>query len=259
MWELCPAAARLPFFCRYVMGPPAAMAGIGVGCISLEMRASQLVRRLTIIHSKVEAQLLRDARNLTPQNYRHVKNSMIELRRPADHHHRRQRPCSAQIASQTRQMAQRRRPHYLRGLRTEIIHEDGKERREAINRVSASLRDTCKALNIPFVVGSQLARRDADLEPPPNHPGPARERKLRTGRSQRTFALPSQRQSDGRMDRGGRNHYRQTAGRCHRSRQRHLRRALADVQASRLPLERPAGSRIAESGLTGGVGEVDGA
>lgn len=44
----------------------------------------------------------------------------------------------------------------------QIIHEDGKERREAINRVSASLRDTCEALNIPFVVGSQLARRDAD-------------------------------------------------------------------------------------------------
>ena len=44
----------------------------------------------------------------------------------------------------------------------QIIHEDGRDRREAINRVSASLRDTCKALNIPFVVASQLARRDAD-------------------------------------------------------------------------------------------------
>ena len=44
----------------------------------------------------------------------------------------------------------------------QIIHEDGKDRREAINRVSASLRDTCKALEIPFIVASQLARRDAD-------------------------------------------------------------------------------------------------
>ena len=41
----------------------AATAGIGVGCISLEMRASQLVRRLTVIHSGIAAQLLRDARN----------------------------------------------------------------------------------------------------------------------------------------------------------------------------------------------------
>jgi replicative DNA helicase len=44
----------------------------------------------------------------------------------------------------------------------QIIHEDGRDRREAINRVSAALRDTCKALEIPFVVLSQLARRDAD-------------------------------------------------------------------------------------------------
>jgi replicative DNA helicase len=139
----------------------AAAAGIGVGCVSLEMRASQLVRRLTIIHSGLTAQSLRDARNLTPENYTHAKKSMLALG---------DLPISitdvsglnpGQIASQARQM-------HKDGARiifvdfVQIIREDGKERREAINRVSASLRDTCKALNIPFVVASQLARRDAD-------------------------------------------------------------------------------------------------
>jgi replicative DNA helicase len=139
----------------------AAVAGIGVGCISLEMQAAQLVRRLTIIHSRLPAQSLRDTRNLTPEHYAHAKKSMLALG---------DLPISitdvsglnpAQIASQARQM-------HKDGARiifvdfVQIIREDGKERREAINRVSASLRDTCKALNIPFVVASQLARRDAD-------------------------------------------------------------------------------------------------
>jgi replicative DNA helicase len=47
----------------------AAAPGVAVACISLEMRASHLVRRLTIIHSGLAAQSLRDARNLTPENY----------------------------------------------------------------------------------------------------------------------------------------------------------------------------------------------
>jgi len=139
----------------------AASAGIGVGCISLEMRASQLVRRLNIIQSGLKAEDLRDTRKLTPENYRHAKDSLIALG---------DLPITitdvsglnpAQIATQARQM-------HRDGARiifvdfVQIIREDGKERREAINRVSASLRDTCKALNIPFVVASQLARRDAD-------------------------------------------------------------------------------------------------
>ena len=44
----------------------------------------------------------------------------------------------------------------------QAIRQEGRDAREAINDISAVLRDTCKALQIPFVVASQLARRDAN-------------------------------------------------------------------------------------------------
>lgn len=139
----------------------AAINGFGVGCISLEMRAGQLMRRLAILGSGLHAQKFRDVRMMNASEFEHAKKALFEL---AD------LPITicdqsglkpAQIASLARQM-------HANGAKVifidfvQIIHEDGKDRREAINRVSAALRDTCKHLNIPFVVASQLARRDAD-------------------------------------------------------------------------------------------------
>jgi replicative DNA helicase len=42
------------------------------------------------------------------------------------------------------------------------IRQEGRDARESINHISGLLAETCKALNVPFVVASQLARRDAN-------------------------------------------------------------------------------------------------
>lgn len=139
----------------------AARAGFGAGCISLEMRSGQLLQRLTNLASGLDAQRLRDVRTMNASEFQTAKDALFGLG---------ELPISicdqsglkpSQIAAVARQM-------HAAGARVifidfvQVIHEDGKDRREAINRVSAALRDTCKSLNIPFVVASQLARRDAD-------------------------------------------------------------------------------------------------
>lgn len=139
----------------------AAVDGFGVGCISLEMRGVQLLRRLSIISSRLHAHKFRDVRLMNASEFDHAKKSLFGLA---------EIPISicdqsglkpAQISSLARQMhAQGAKVIFIDFV--QIIHEDGRERREAINRVSAALRDTCKHLNIPFVVASQLARRDSD-------------------------------------------------------------------------------------------------
>ncbi len=139
----------------------AATNGFGVGCISLEMRSGQLLRRLSILGSGLHAQKFRDVRTMNFMEFETAKRALFDLG---------DLPVSicdqsglkpAQISSLARQM-------HASGAKVifidfvQIVHEDGKDRREAINRVSAALRDTCKQLDIPFVVASQLARRDAD-------------------------------------------------------------------------------------------------
>lgn len=139
----------------------AAKAGITVGCISLEMRREQLMRRLSVLHSGISSRKLRDAREMNVSEYEHVRRTALHMDALPIWIQDQSGLRPGQIASLARQM-------HNEGCRVifvdfvQIIHEDGRERREAINRVSASLRDTCKALNIPFVVASQLARRDAD-------------------------------------------------------------------------------------------------
>ncbi len=139
----------------------AATHGHKAGCISLEMQAQQIMRRLGTIQSKLPAYKFRDPRLLTPAERRLAKDSLFALgeldiqicdQSGLDHN---------AITTLARQM-------HAKGAEVifvdfvQIIHEDGRDRREAINRVSAALRDTAKALNIPFVVLSQLARRDSD-------------------------------------------------------------------------------------------------
>ena len=143
----------------------AASYGFGVGCISLEMRAQQLMRRLATIESKMPAYKFRDPRLMNPAEQQHARRSVMALG---------DLPISicdeaglnpAKISSLARQM-------HAAGAKVifvdfvQIINEDGRDRREAINRVSAALRDTSKSLGIPFVVASQLARR-SDMDSPP--------------------------------------------------------------------------------------------
>jgi replicative DNA helicase len=139
----------------------AARNGFPVGCISLEMRANQLMRRLAILHTGLSSGVLRDARKMTDSEYAFVRRSALTMGDLPIEMQDQSGLRPGQIASLARQMAANGAKVIFVDF-VQIIREDGRERREAINRVSASLRDTCKALNVPFVVASQLARRDAD-------------------------------------------------------------------------------------------------
>jgi replicative DNA helicase len=144
----------------------AASEGFGVGCISLEMRAEQLMRRLATIRSHIEALKFRDPRTMNDSERTHCRKTLFALGDLPVWINDQSGLKPSAITSLARQMhAQGARVIFVDFV--QIISEDGKDRREAINRVSAALRDTAKSLEIPFVVASQLARRTGDLENPP--------------------------------------------------------------------------------------------
>jgi replicative DNA helicase len=139
----------------------AANSGYPAGCISLEMRSGQLIKRLAIMDSGIHAGKWRDPRNIPIGDRAQARASMINLG-----------DLPIWIADQSglnpRQISALARKMHTNGAQIifvdfiQIIKEMGRDRREAIDRVSAALRDTCKALNIPFVVLSQLSRGDKD-------------------------------------------------------------------------------------------------
>jgi replicative DNA helicase len=139
----------------------AAVNGFPAGCISLEMRSNALIKRMAIFNSGIHAGKWRDPRNIPPSEVGHARASTISLG---------DLPIWIQDQSglNPRQISHLARKMHTNGARIifidfiQIIQEDGRDRREAINRVSAALRDTCKALNIPFIVLSQLSRGDKD-------------------------------------------------------------------------------------------------
>jgi replicative DNA helicase len=153
-----PGRGKTSFMLQSIMA--AAKAGFGVGCISLEMRAGQLMRRMAILESGIHAQRWRDLRTMGDIEFFRSKDAMFALG---------ELPISVvdQSGLNPTQISSLARRMHADGAKIifvdfiQIIKEDGKDRREAINRVSAALRDTCKALDIPFVVASQLARRDS--------------------------------------------------------------------------------------------------
>jgi len=139
----------------------AATMGFPAGCISLEMRSSSLLRRLAVLHSGIKAGKFRDPRTLDMMEQLAAKSSMFALGDLpiwiADQSALR----PAQVAALARQMvAAGAKAIFIDFI--QVISQAGKDR-EAINLVSASLRETCKALNVPFVVASQLSRGDKDL------------------------------------------------------------------------------------------------
>lgn len=139
----------------------AAKSGYPAGCISLEMRSSQLIKRLGIMDSGIHAGKWRDPRNIPVGDRKLARSSVISLG-----------DLPIWIADQSglnpRQISALARKMHTSGAQIifvdfiQVIEESGRDRREAINRVSSALRDTCKALNIPFVVLSQLSRGDKD-------------------------------------------------------------------------------------------------
>jgi replicative DNA helicase len=144
----------------------AASKGFGVGCISLEMRADQLMRRLATAKSGIHAYKFRDPRKMIGTDWPTAQKALSGLGELPIWINDQSGLRPAAITSLARQM-------HAGGAQVifvdfvQIISEDGNDRREAINRVSAALRDTSKALQIPFVVASQLARRLGDTEHPP--------------------------------------------------------------------------------------------
>lgn len=144
----------------------AAAKGFGVGVISLEMRSQALMRRLTTIHSGLHAFKLRDPREMSASDRAHAFRSITALGdlpiwfcdQPG------LRPNA--VASLMRQMhAKGAKAIFIDYL--QLIDGQGRDEREAINKVSTSIRDTCKALNISVIALSQLKRRDNDIERPP--------------------------------------------------------------------------------------------
>jgi replicative DNA helicase len=139
----------------------AAKNGYPVGCISLEMRSNQLMKRLAIMESRIDAWKWRDPRDIPDADLSHARASMFTLG-----------DLPIWVCDQSglnpRQISALARKMHANGARIifidfiQIIEENGRDRREAINRVSAAIRDTCKALDIPFVVLSQLSRGDKD-------------------------------------------------------------------------------------------------
>jgi replicative DNA helicase len=136
--------------------------GVPALFISLEMTREQLLRRMAIAESQIAAVKWRDVRVMMPTEMQYAKEAVYRLGE-----------LPAYIAdpasmSPAEVCALVRRAYRVHGVRivfidfVQIIREEGRDRREAINRVSELLRNTCKALRIPFVVASQLARRDND-------------------------------------------------------------------------------------------------
>jgi replicative DNA helicase len=141
--------------------------GVPAGYISLEMTREQLLRRIALAESRIAPYKWRDVRLMSPTDLLNAREATFKLGE-----------LEGQIAdaanmSPVEISALARRWYRVHGVRivfvdfVQIIREEGRDRREAINRVSAILRDTCKSLRIPFVVASQLARRDNDPHPRP--------------------------------------------------------------------------------------------
>lgn len=133
----------------------------GVGCISLEMRSGQLLKRLNTLHSNIHSYKFRDARMMQEEEYRHARKMGLAMGDLPIWICDQSGLNPRQITLLARQMVEKGAKAIFVDF-VQIIAEEGKDRREAINRVSAALRDCAKQLNKPFVVASQLARRDSD-------------------------------------------------------------------------------------------------
>ena len=141
----------------------AARAGVRTGIISLEMRANQLIKRLTVMASDLEAWKMRDAKKMNTNDF------ALALREAENLAHLPVFCCdvdglrASDITSMARRMVRNDGVRILFVDFVQIVQSVGRTQKEAIDQVSAALRSIAKILNIPVVVGSQLARRDADV------------------------------------------------------------------------------------------------
>jgi replicative DNA helicase len=142
-------------------------ADIPLGCISLEMRAKQLMYRLSCMHTEIPAIRYRDIRYASETELRTARGSANFFASRKVRIVDEPGLSPSRITAIAYDMARNLGAKVIFVDFVQIIQEDGRERREAINRVSAALRDTSKRLNIPFVVASQLSRRGSDMNRKP--------------------------------------------------------------------------------------------
>jgi replicative DNA helicase len=142
----------------------AAKLGTKAGFISLEMTKDQIMRRLATIQTGLHPSRFRDAGTMKDSDWRHTVGQSQSIGGLGD------LPIEIYDRSglRVREIAAVARRMHASGCKiifidfVQAIRQEGRDAREAINDISAVLRDTCKALQVPFVVASQLARRDAN-------------------------------------------------------------------------------------------------
>jgi replicative DNA helicase len=119
------------------------------------------MNRLAILETRLSAHEFRDPRRMAEDDYRKAKRGLLALGDLPVQLCDQAGLRPVQISNLARQMHEDGAELIVVDF-VQIIQEDGRDRREAINRVSAALRDGAKELGIPFVVASQLARRGND-------------------------------------------------------------------------------------------------
>ena len=138
--------------------------GKKVGFVSLEMTQRQILSRLSTIHSHLHPSRMRDAKSMSKGEWQHFQRATFSAGGIGD------LPIEIFEGSgmRVRDVATVARRMHANGCRLilidfiQTIRAETKDPKTSMDMISAVLRDTCKALQIPFVVASQLARRDAN-------------------------------------------------------------------------------------------------
>ena len=158
-----PGRGKTSFFVQSMLY--AAEHGHAVGCISLEMRSTALMRRLAVLRSAIRPAAVRDPKKLTTPERVQLEQALSSLGELPIQICDSSGLSPGTITSLAHNMHRNGAKAIFVDF-VQIIREDGRDRREAIDRVSAALRDAAKSMGVPFIVASQLARKgDQEREP----------------------------------------------------------------------------------------------
>ena len=142
----------------------AAKARRKAGFISLEMTQRQILSRLATIYTGLHPSRFRDASTMSESEWQLARDRCLRQGGIGD------LPVEIfdRAGLQAHEVAAVARRMHANGCGIifidfiQRVRQEGRDARESINRISSILTETCRALQIPFVVASQLARRDAN-------------------------------------------------------------------------------------------------
>ena len=142
----------------------AAVSGYRAGFISLEATRDEIFTKAAILHSRLHASRFRDAKGMTSAEWDETKRSTLEPGGTAE--------LDIEVCDQAGlrvgQVVTLARRMVSNGCKiifidfVQRIRFEGRDARESVNRISSTLTEACKSLQVPFVIGSQLARREAN-------------------------------------------------------------------------------------------------